>query len=304
MQRLFSNPLFMVWFETFLRFGTALVILPIALLKLHDVELSLWLLFNAMMAIALLADSGFSPTILRATAYFYTGAVQIPKSFISEEKIDDIGEPNWERINALIATTRRLYVLLGFVSLILIGGLGTVSVWNLMSMSGHNIRFWTAFAVLVGWACVQVQIVRWSGIMQGLGKVAKAKQIDSGISMAKIIAFSAVLLLDTGILGITIAGLVIASINHVVMRSAVLRSVPIVADARSKFDALLSRRIWPATWRLGIMNWGTYMIYYGSALVTAQLSDVKLIASYLLNLRIISLRMRLSMVQIVNLFTL
>lgn len=287
MRQLFRNPLLMVWSETFVRFGMALVVLPIALIKLQDVELSLWLLFNVMIALAKLADSGLSPTLLRATAYFHAGALQIPQSFFSEEKLEVHGEPNWERIHAVIATSRRLYVLICFVSLVLIGGLGGASVWNLMSMSGHNTRFWTAFAVLVAWACVQVQIVRWSGILQGLGKVVEVKRIDAVAGLFKIVAFPTVLLLDQGILGIAYAGLAIVILNLVFMRRAVLRSLPTSHSYSKRFDKALFERIWPATWRLGLINLGAYLVYHGSALVVAQLSDVKMIASYLLTLRII-----------------
>lgn len=288
---LLTNPLLVVWFEAFVRFGMALFVLPIALVKMQDVELSLWLLFNAMMALALLADSGLAPTLLRATAYFHAGASQIPQSFFSEEKFEIHREPNWDRIHAVIVTSGRLYIVIGFVSIILMGGPGVASVWNLMSMSGHNPRFWSAFALLVLWACVQVQIARWSGILQGIGKVAETKLIDSVASLSKILIFSAVLLMGQGVLGITIAGFVIGIVNLAVMRNAVMWSVPKTAEGslKSEFDSLLFSRIWPATWRLGLISWGAYFVCHGSAIVMAQFSDTKQISSYLLTLRVVSL---------------
>lgn len=285
----FDSTLLVVWLETFVRFGAGLVVLPIAVATLGDVELSLWLLFGMMMGLALLADSGLSPTLLRATAYFRAGAMQIPASFSDPDYKGAHGEPNWDGIQGLIATSRRLYLLVGIGSAVLVGVIGGAAVWNLMSMAEHSPRFWIAFGLLVLWACIQVQVVRWAGILQGLGKVLELKRIDLMIGLAKIVGFAALLMLGQGLLGVTCVGLAIAVINCIVTRTAVLRSLPPLSSKPKQFDQELARSLWPATWRLGLMSWGSYGVYNGGAIVVAQLPDAALVASYLLTLRIISL---------------
>jgi len=122
----------------------ALIVLPVALTSLDGVELSLWLLLNSFMALALLADSGLSPTLLRAAAYYRSGADVLPMSFDGQSlvKTNSLSkmDPNWNGIYSLIATSRRMYGFVAIASLLLLGVFGLASVRNLMPgfrVSGH-----------------------------------------------------------------------------------------------------------------------------------------------------------------------
>jgi len=54
------------------------------------------------------------------------------------------------------------------------------------------------------------------------------------------------------------------------------------------------KQLWPATWRMGVICWGSYLIYYGSTLVVSQIPDPKQMASYLLTFQIVTLLYRFS----------
>jgi len=287
-KHLLKSPLAMVWLETFVRFGTGLIVLPIAVVKLSDAEFSIWMVFNTIIGIAHLANIGLGPTLMRATAYFLTGARELPLHFSRDQGVGD-GKPNWERVHAVIATSGRIYVFVGLGALLLAGLLGIALIWNLMSMTDHAPRLWGAFAVLAVWSYIQVRIVRWSAILQGLGKVTVAKHIGILIGALKIATFSIVLWLGLGVLGICCAGLIVAALNIFLMRRAVLKNIEGGPIEWSCCDKNLFSQMWPATWRLGLINLGAYCVYYGGGLVVAQLPDVNLIASYLLTLRIVFL---------------
>ncbi len=290
MKRLFQNSLVMVWLDTFTRFGMALIVLPIALFKLSDGELSIWLFFNSLLSMAMLADSGLSPTLLRATAYFKVGTKRLPLSFAEQSEKATAGQqPNWESVRVLIITSRKMYVFIGIATLLLLLVVGGASVWNLMSLEGHQPRYWLAFLILVVWGTLQVQLIRWSGILQGLGRVVEAKRLDSAAGLIKIILFSAVLFLNQGVLGISCVGLVVVIFTLYFMRRAVLRQIPPTPDVKEEFDWELFHTIWPSTWRLGLVGLGAFGVSHGTALVIAQLSDTKIIASYLLTLRVVIL---------------
>jgi O-antigen/teichoic acid export membrane protein len=279
----------MVWLENFTRFGMSLIVLPIALIKLSDTEFSVWMMFNTIMGFALLADTGFAPTLMRATAYFRSGADRLPQSISEIQNAGDNEEPNWERIHAIISTSGSLYSLIGFGALLLIGSMGTASIWNLMSLADHNQWLWISFAILMAWALVQVRIARWAGILSGLGNVAVAKRIDILAGALKIVFFSLALYLNLGVLGICCAGFLIVTLNMFLMRRATLCRIIDDQSKPPRFDKVIFKQIWPSTWRQGSINWGAYFITYGSAVVVAQLQDTALISSYLITLRVIIL---------------
>ena len=285
-RKAYGSALVMVWVETITRFGMGLLVLPMAVVKLTDLEFSIWLLFNIIFGLALLADSGFGPSILRATSYFCAGANQLPTSFTTNIKSGG-GEPNWERVHVLLSTSFRIYCIIGLGALLLMVTIGTAMVWNLMSLGGHTIRLWVAFGVLVVWGAAQVMLARWSGILEGLGKVAVSKRIGILAGLFQLISFLVVLWCDFGVLGICCAGLLIVSLSTYLMRRAVYANLDKIPTKRPCFEKGLFQQLWPSTWRQGAMKWGAYMIYNGGGLVVAQMSDTKLIASYLLTLRVV-----------------
>lgn len=278
----------MVWMETFVRMGMGLIILPLALLKLPAQEVSIWLLFWTLMGLALLAASGLPPTLLRAAAYFSAGANYLPTGFPGDDLPTRCDLPNSDAIHRLIATSGIVYLFITAASALLLGTLGGFSVWNLMSMAGHEHRLWMAFLLLVAWGCAQVQSDRWSALLQGIGAVTVAKRIECSCGLARLGISAAMILADQGLLGITSGGFIASLFGLVLMRRAVGRRVRNSACAAA-FDIEMFRRLWPSLWRLGGMAWAAFFIYNGGALVMAQLSDARLIACYLLSLRLVML---------------
>ena len=70
----------MTWLSYFVKFGSALFILPLVLIKFSEAEIAVWFLFTLILSLSLIADSGFGPTIIRATSYYYVGLQKIPKN--------------------------------------------------------------------------------------------------------------------------------------------------------------------------------------------------------------------------------
>jgi O-antigen/teichoic acid export membrane protein len=285
MAKVTPRTLLVVWGENFARVGTNLVILPLALAYLPDNQFSFWLLFQSLMAFASLADSGLSPTLLRATAYFMGGALELPRSTDAGASVRRQEEPNWQGIHTLVATAGRIYIWIVLAAGVLMATLGLAASWNLLSMTGYSANCYTAFAFLVAWSCTQVAVARWSGILQGMGHVVSAKKTDVACSALTLVASSVALVLGGGLLALTVAGFGGALVNYFAMRRAVRRRLP-RPGVPPKADRALLPAIGPATWRLGAINWGAYLITQGSALVVAQLSDPRQIAAYLLTLRL------------------
>ncbi len=288
MNQVLRSQIGMVWIETASRLGMGLIVFPIAISVFSDAELSLWLLFNAIIALSALSDSGLGAGLLRASAYFMSGAKNVPLNFdpLAEQKPERSTPPNWLGVRTLIATTQRLYAFIGLATFALATGAGGALIWNIQRAAGNQTELWVAFAFVVVWTIVENQNGRWSSILQGIGKLVLEKRISTVASMVKITVISLLLLFGYGLMEVTLAGAIITGVNYFALRGTALSSVPQQSSMPAKFDRGLFLAIWPASWRTGISNWGAYFVYTGSSFIVAQLDDLTLVASYLVTLRI------------------
>jgi hypothetical protein len=58
-KKLIDSPSILSWFSVFVRFGSALFVLPLMLKVFSPVEQSFWFLISTITGFAMMADSGF-----------------------------------------------------------------------------------------------------------------------------------------------------------------------------------------------------------------------------------------------------
>lgn len=291
-----KNALLMACLEMIVRYGVAIVVLPVALKKLESTELAYFLFINTLMALAYLADSGFSQTIVRASAYFKAGAAEIPKRVteISFENTED--KPNWQAVGRLIATSNRIYLIIGLAATGLLSTLGAGVALNIISQQKIRVNAWLTYLLLIVLSFSLLQVSRWSSLLQGLNEVARAKRIELVIGIIRIFGIAAAMIAGFGVLGVVIVMIVSSLLNLFLMRTAVLQIIS-ENGARKEhqtYDSEMLKRLWPATWRMGIISWGAYLIYYSSSLIISQIPDAKQMASYLLTFQVVTLLYRFS----------
>ena len=77
----------MSWASQFVRFGSAIFVLPLILKFFTPIEQSFWFFINSILGLAMLADAGFGPTMIRAVSYFNSGADYLPRNKKEYDKI-------------------------------------------------------------------------------------------------------------------------------------------------------------------------------------------------------------------------
>lgn len=292
--RLVKNALLMTCLEMIVRYGIAIIVLPIALKKLDSTELAYYLFINTLIALAYLADSGFSQAILRASAYFKAGATEIPERVTELAYTDTKYNPNWKAVGRLIVTSNRIYLIIGLAATILLSTFGVVAALNIVSQQHNSVIAWLTYILLVVLSFLLLQVSRWSFLLQGLNEVARAKSIELVIGGFKLLGVAAAIIAGFGVLGVVIVMIFSTLINLFLTRRVVLLIVRenYVYKEEEVFDSDMLKRLWPSTWRMGIIGWGVYLIYYSSSLVVSQIPDPKIIASYLLTFQIVTLLYR------------
>jgi O-antigen/teichoic acid export membrane protein len=292
--RLAKNALLMTCFEMVVRYGIAIIVLPIALKKLDSAELAYYLFISTLMALAYLADSGFSQTIVRATAYFKAGAVKIPERVTELTFSDTQNKPNWQAVGRLVATSNRIYLIIGLAAIILLSTLGVGVALNIVAQQNNRLTAWLSYVFLVVLSFFLLQVSRWSSLLQGLNEVAQAKRIELVVGVIRLLGVAAAMLAGFGVLGVVSVMIAAAILNLILTRRAVhqITRENGVFKEHEIYDPEMLKRLWPTTWRMGVICWGSYLIYYGSSLVISQIPDPKLIASYLLTFQIVTLLYR------------
>src|SRR4051794_21887006 len=128
LQRVARSPLSWSFVATALRFGSAVLLLPLMLRRILSDELGLWYIFVSLGAFAALLDLGFAPTVVRSAGYLWAGsAVLIPFGIeLVNPALEAVANkmPNIGKLEDLVASLRRYYSLAGLAVLFLLLTLG------------------------------------------------------------------------------------------------------------------------------------------------------------------------------------
>jgi hypothetical protein len=283
----------MSWASNFVRFGSLIFVLPLVLTVYDDLEQALWFLTSTIIGFAMLADSGFGSVLVRAVAYFKAGADSIPKTkeeYDNKPELEN-AEPNMPKLVDLLTTSNRIYLLLNGLVVVMLLTAGTAFVWNIMELSGHRTDFWIAFGLLIPYSVITVASVKWISFMRGLNFVALTARLSTILSVIRIFLF--VVLLS---FSLEPAWLIGAMVLEAIVKNWYLKRITLkwirgnkgVIENAYYFDKPIFWSIWPATWKLGGIFWGNYLVESGNSILIAQISDTRLMSSFLFTTRIVS----------------
>ena len=281
----------MSWASYFIRFGSALFVLPLILNLYTPVEQSFWFFINTIIGFAMLADSGFGATLIRAVSYFKAGAGYLPRNKKEYDDIDKIeqGEPHFPNLVNLLTTANRIYVFLGIFTIVILATGGIAAVWNIMEISEHQTDLWVAYLIIIPYCYTMIMGVKWSSFMRGLGYVAQEARFGAFQGILRVTAFVILLLFKLGPAYLIGVMLLESIIRFIYLRWFVLKwfkKEKVEIEDKNKFDPVIFRSLWSATWRTGLLFWGAYGIQSGTSILASQLSDVVMMASFLFTMRI------------------
>ena len=289
----------MSWASNFVRFGSAIFVIPLILKLFTPIEQSFWFFINTIIGFAMLADSGFGPTMIRAVSYFNSGADYLPRNRKEYDKMEKIAdeEPNLSKLKNLLTTANRIYIYLGIFAVIIISTGGLAAAWNILELSDHQTDIWIAFLIVIPYSYIMILSVKWSSFMRGLGYVAVEARFGAFQGVIRIISFVILLLFHLKTAYLVGFMLLEAITRYAYIQWFVLRwfkSKKVELDNRSFFDKQIFSSLWSATWRTGLLSWGAYGIQSGTSILASQMDDALLMANFLLTMRIIKFALNLA----------
>ncbi|MCK5136590.1 MAG: hypothetical protein KAR19_12430 [Bacteroidales bacterium] len=291
LKRVYHSPTMMSWASYFIRFGSALFVLPLILKLFTPVEQSFWFFINTIIGFAMLADSGFGGTLVRAVSYFHAGAEYLPRNKKEYDEIDKIeqGEPHFRNLVNLLTTANRIYIYLALFAVLILSTGGIAAVWNIFELSGHQTDIWVGYLIVIPYCFVMILEVKWSSLMRGLGYVAEEARFGAFQGLIRVIVFIVLLLLKLSVAYLIGFMLIEAIIRFFYLRWFVLKwfkEHEVVIENKRYFDPVIFRSIWAATWRTGLLFWGAYGIQSGTSILASQLDDPIMMANFLFTMRL------------------
>jgi O-antigen/teichoic acid export membrane protein len=264
-------------FGTGIRVSANLLLIPIVLVKLSSSELALWWVFAALGSFGNLADFGFGSTIPRIYNYLFAGAEDFEAEGLREAK--NGGEPNFAGISRLNATVRALYLKISLAAIGLLAIGGTVSLMKPAAESGfpHQVWWlWAAFIVAIGY---NLATTHWVLAVQGLNRMRDLQVVYVLGGLSYFSCAAILLFCKMGLASMVMATFVKGFVMHGRCRQIYQKIVP-KPEHPVKPDPRIVRKLWPNTYKFGILALGGYCLTNGSILICSQLLGKEITASF------------------------
>ena len=281
-----------------LRFGSALLLLPLILWRIPPDELGLWYVFVSLGSLAALLDLGFAHTVTRSAGYLWAGSRLLLPFGIAEPPIETDPtagaihrQPNLPMLSNLVASLRVYYLSVGALVLLLLITAGGVWIWHKSEglANAQSIRLaFLAYAIGVSLGLANSV---WPSLLAGINAVKEAQQITAACLLAYFCLAVAGLLAGFGVWALVSATIVAAFAERLLGQAVFYRLVPLRSG---KFDLSMLRTLWPNAWRTAAVGLGAFMVFQANTLICSAFLDLRTTASYGLSLQAVSLLVGLS----------
>jgi O-antigen/teichoic acid export membrane protein len=195
----------------FFNLGVNVILLPFILHFLAPEELGIWYAFGNIYALVVLIDFGFAPTFLRNLTYAWSGSVELrEEGFLS---VEDAEKPNYHLFTLILKITKRVYLYMSSIMLLLMLTVGAVYIRIITKDIGNNTII-IAYIIYSAGACANLLFNYHILVLKSIGAYKGSQQ---AIVLSKVVQ-----LFVSGI-GIALGGgLVILSCSYI-MAGIVLR---------------------------------------------------------------------------------
>lgn len=194
-KRLWDSPTFTSWGNQGAKALRLVVLLPLALKCLDDVQLASWLLFGSLSFLGMLLSRQTAVAFSRMFALAAGGASNLSPLLPGEER-KSAGSMNWSLIERLYGTLQFLNLGLAALTAMIALGMGGFSLPKLLEGYALSGEVWFAFGVLLIGSLIVECFRKYAIILRGLNQVALTNRWEALFSL--LTALSSALVLMVG----------------------------------------------------------------------------------------------------------
>lgn len=283
--RVWSSPSATTFASTATQSLQALLVLPLVVHRFDATTVAVWALFGTIAALQNVASLGFTPTFIRATAIANGGRADIGAVVDANAKPE--AGPRWSVIGEIAAATRLLYGGIAIASALVVATVGTALVRHLIEATSDPSRIWIAWVCVIAGSCATTFVNAYTTIVEGLNHVALLRRWDTAFSLLGVATAASILLGGGDLLVLVVASQAFA-VARLIRCYVIARQIdaPGVWTERHAGRRVLAA-LWPASWRSSIGTASMFGLQQASGVFYAQIGDPRLVAAYLLALRML-----------------
>lgn len=283
---------------TLFNMGMGYLLLPFLLLYLDEDNLGLWYIFMNLSNIANLFIFGFSPSFARNIAYCWNGADKLKttgkyEGAVSREEID------WELFSVLMATCRRVYLLIAIAAVFCLGIVGSI---YLQAVAGYMMDIPHCIAWIIFLMAIFLNLFYgyYVSALSGIGKVAEKNHAQVIAGIVRVLLTGALLYFGMGFLGACIAYLFYGWFFRVLCRHYFEKAVSVfnkdIKKCKMGHEEVRGcfRTIWPNTWRDGMVSVADYLCTQAGTIVCSFFLPLSETAIYSLSVQLITVVAKLA----------
>lgn len=285
--RLWQSPVAWSWGFNALRVASGLLLLPLLVRLLSKSDLGMHYVLLSLGTLALMMDFGFSGAIWRAVCVALAGGREIRAEGLAPAP-DPAAQPNPELLWDVLAVTHLVYRRLALLALLLLGGGGTFMVARHAHATSSPEITWLAWALTLVGAVWEVYAGWWGTYLGALNRMLVFARLNCLAHALKLALAAGLLLGGVGLLAVPLAGLVATFVQRLLARRACLQALAAWPPPNRPPDVRgLLARLWPNTWRQGVVGVSGYLGATASALLCLEFFGLTANAQYGLSVQII-----------------
>ncbi|MDA0989301.1 MAG: hypothetical protein O3A51_00940 [Verrucomicrobia bacterium] len=254
----------------------------VALRLLPREDMGLWYTMFGIIGMAVMAEFGFNTAIGRFTSYLMGGAETVPAIGLPRAQVG--AAPNMAGVQALINMARRLYRILGLLTLLLALIVGAI--WLLLNHGNIVLRpmHLNVFLILVVGSGANMTLLFWLGMLYGADRVRLHNQlILAGLLISYVLAFAG-LSIGMGLYALALGQVILHLIPRLAARHQLSAMMP-RPTPRVVAEPFSWRHVWPMTWRSGLLSLGAYMSLQILTLICSFVTNLETTGSFGLTLQ-------------------
>ena len=242
--------------------GINIMLLPFVIIYLSSEELGLWYTFVAIGALVMLLDFGFSTTMVRNIAYTWNGAKEISaNNFKSNNSFLGVNKALFSEI---FTASKKIYFYLSILSFLLLSVLGTFYIYkitnSMMSLQTAISSWWIYLLAIV----INIYYLYWTPVLKGTGLIKNYYQINTISKLAQLLITIIMLVLGSGLLGVTLAYLISTIITRITSKVLFFKNNGYFQNLndipQNKSSEHILKKLLPSMYKQAIISISNYII--------------------------------------------
>ena len=289
-KQIWESATFTSWGSLIVKFGGALIILPLVLRYFTAEEVIVWQLFVSINALVLLLDFGISPTFARMYAFALGGrslSEMNPEEGKNNKKNESVDVV--KNIKIILATQRWLLLRVSAIAMVAMFIFGTAALIKPIKYLSNANEGWIAWSIVCVSSWASIGAAAYASCLQGINEIPRLRRWEIASGTLQMISSALVVLSGGGLLEVVISQQFWIVFGALRNKGILKKLNKEYFGLERNFNKKVMNILIPQAWRSGLGVLVNQGLIQFSGLMYAQVGIPSEVASYLIAMRFITM---------------